>query len=1544
MEEFEALEAIYGEDIKVSLGTETPKCYTVEYSLDKSNVLQFQFEAQDDSAILKPTVRVIGVLCDAKSLETLLGESLTSKIEPGYLFEAIETAKQWMEENKEGMPCSNQDSSQETPVCKFFLQKQCRFGESCNFRHPIDTKSEMLGHMKEAGTLTHSTEPSGPMKGKHACQEKDKDNRKFESDKRDSQEKRSDKKKPSMKTAIDVINRIMWDESCPADDFIVGYLDRFVGIVEKSFSSFSWEDIASVDYSTLAIPKHRIQYFKYKDVVVWDKRTRVDKVFGSTGDSERILDIIENYDTSARPSKSNNVNSNRNDIHASAFGMEAGDLEDYEEDCQHDEEGRSMKRCSNEKNRPNFFFCFRIKTNEIKNKIAKIQADIVAYEDILKDACLKPDELHVTLCMLRLNNDEEKAKAIKVMREEIQPSLPCMLPRSHALLLGKLGNFHGRVLHVEVKKDDALDKLVNLLMIKLEVVGLNTCGSKQPYCPHVTITKLSRPMCKALNTSEINPTYYAPYREEHFGYQAVDEVFLCSTDKQRDDSGFYVKLATASNSLLYVSQEIGNAVSQYANELLKRGILSEEEGDMIVEALMTTEDPEEFEKAICNFENILAERARQIQQDESNRRDVLIMRGLPGSGKSYLIKNSIEARQADAENEADPRKNVVVCGADEYFADSQSGYSFNASDVMSAHSHCHRKFVSAIVTNARLIVIDNTNSQTWEYQIYKRIAKLCGYRIRLLEIACKDEETLQGYIKRGRHNVSKHAMTRMWQRWEEDKDSVIIYPCLHQNGEANYSLIGLIDDAVKRESVVVHPKGILFSAVFLDEASKARLLDTFPSAHPKVTASHMTLTYKPMSEQLPHIPVGKRVSLSVVGHVCNDVMQAVAVTEMGEPLCGTEVPHMTISHSKKASPKHAKNVLANVKQWTRPVEDLVLTGLIGVQVAVTEKTSCTITDVDVFNHVLCELDKLIDTDNVSGHAGKSCKSQNAEIYIGPTEHITSLFIFDFDGTLFHVPEQSLGRRQYKELTGVTWPHKGWFGRPESLQFPLRSYPGPAFVQFKEHIERAGSLTVLLTARRQCVKDGIEEVLQQHGIHPQKKFLKPMTEDDSYKTNRSPNFKTGLVKDLLKAYPNVDHVKIWDDRPDNIDAFRRLRKSFGNIKFEIFDVGNDYSRALAATLKDVSTITDAFGSCRFESFNAAAKEGIEFLVNAWSSCLDVDMDVGRRFAIPFGSFPLKRVGDVDLCLLASAKLSQDECIVKLETELSKRGIKHLHSATRIRCPRLKVRLHFMHTSPVDFDIVFAPCLEDIRSKDLDSPETLYRNGCSKLKSSLEGVLFLRQVQHCIDGKISVENFGRLVDAVVLLLKTKHAKGNGFHCVRTFHIVRALAEMFGKFDATTKSLDVYFQDSLQYLSTIDIAHWKKICKEFVPEDMLIRTTEVFKNAVTLLNKSEPVEKIFAFVKFPPHGHKLVKVAVESHVSELAWRGGTLLEAKLGTCLRKLVSYGVSVVPGPSDYCNMIQFAIPADESSLRLCRDALKSLESEAVFIDYQHDLRLHIDIQ
>ncbi|KAJ9133778.1 Nuclear poly(A) polymerase 1 [Coniochaeta hoffmannii] len=80
------------------------------------------------------------------------------------------------------------------------------------------------------------------------------------------------------RTAADVINRLRWDPGMDSGDFIVGYEDRFVGAREKALNTWKSEQTDEE-----FIPQHRILYFKRKSdgVVVWERRTRKDEVFGS---------------------------------------------------------------------------------------------------------------------------------------------------------------------------------------------------------------------------------------------------------------------------------------------------------------------------------------------------------------------------------------------------------------------------------------------------------------------------------------------------------------------------------------------------------------------------------------------------------------------------------------------------------------------------------------------------------------------------------------------------------------------------------------------------------------------------------------------------------------------------------------------------------------------------------------------------------------------------------------------------------------------------------------------------------------------------------------------------------------------------------------------------------------------------------------------------------------------------------------------------------------------------------------------------------------
>ncbi len=92
------------------------------------------------------------------------------------------------------------------------------------------------------------------------------------------EEKIEESQKSLMRTAEDVFNRITWDEKYDHSTTLVGYSDRFYGIKEAKFETW----LKRRDPTRLFIPWHRVQYFKAKGQIIWDRRTRVNLVFPET--------------------------------------------------------------------------------------------------------------------------------------------------------------------------------------------------------------------------------------------------------------------------------------------------------------------------------------------------------------------------------------------------------------------------------------------------------------------------------------------------------------------------------------------------------------------------------------------------------------------------------------------------------------------------------------------------------------------------------------------------------------------------------------------------------------------------------------------------------------------------------------------------------------------------------------------------------------------------------------------------------------------------------------------------------------------------------------------------------------------------------------------------------------------------------------------------------------------------------------------------------------------------------------------------------------
>ncbi|XP_068099024.1 leukocyte receptor cluster member 9 isoform X2 [Hyperolius riggenbachi] len=390
-------------------------------------------------------------------------------------------------------------------VCQFFLAGQCRFGDKCRNNHTgsAEAAAHLPANKDKKGARKNTSEPKG--------------------------------KKPPMKTASDVINRIQWDEHLPKERFSVGYLDRFLGVIEKPFSAFCWEDLASTGVDVLAIPKHRIQYFKYGGSMVWDKTSRTDNVFGSTGSGLTILDIIEQHEAQAQAEGNDEKN------------MEGASLDLLDVDEEEEEESKNkdldnqLEKNRRKKMRPTHFIAVRISSEEVRSSVKEVQDVLLNYNADMKEFFAPLQELHLTVCLLHLDTPDEIEIAHNVL-QETKTEIQRILPPSLILSFNGLKDFHSRVLYLAPTSVPGLPSFANTLSQNFRSRGLVVIDPPTSNSFHVSIAKVPRNVASKNPSLLFLPEVYNSVHTTHFGAQHIDHLSFCYAGNSRRTDGFYTTL------------------------------------------------------------------------------------------------------------------------------------------------------------------------------------------------------------------------------------------------------------------------------------------------------------------------------------------------------------------------------------------------------------------------------------------------------------------------------------------------------------------------------------------------------------------------------------------------------------------------------------------------------------------------------------------------------------------------------------------------------------------------------------------------------------------------------------------------------------------------------------------------------------------------------------------------------------------------------------------------------------------------------------------
>jgi len=134
--------------------------------------------------------------------------------------------------------------------------------------------------------------------------------------------------------------------------------------------------------------------------------------------------------------------------------------------------------------------------------------------------------------------------------------------------------------------------------------------------------------------------------------------------------------------------------------------------------------------------------------------EIIIMRGLPGSGKDRYI---------DCLKLRDRTKQIVICSADDYFM-KDGKYVFVPYDISKAHAACQSLFIRSLIDKVPTIIVNNTNCEVWEFNNYILMADMMGYSWRLVDLFDGDVPDAV-LAERNKHGVSIEKITAMRDRY-----------------------------------------------------------------------------------------------------------------------------------------------------------------------------------------------------------------------------------------------------------------------------------------------------------------------------------------------------------------------------------------------------------------------------------------------------------------------------------------------------------------------------------------------------------------------------------------------------------------------------------------------------------------------------------------------------------------------------------------------------------------------------------------------------------
>jgi predicted kinase len=135
-------------------------------------------------------------------------------------------------------------------------------------------------------------------------------------------------------------------------------------------------------------------------------------------------------------------------------------------------------------------------------------------------------------------------------------------------------------------------------------------------------------------------------------------------------------------------------------------------------------------------------------------KQIIILRGVPGAGKSTLAQQIIAEARSKGES-------AIAFSSDDYFTTPEGEYRFDSAQLSEAHADCFRRFLEFLQGGRGVAIVDNTNTRIFEISPYILAGQAYGFEIKIIRLVCAPEAAAARTFRGATSQIVKEMNDRM---------------------------------------------------------------------------------------------------------------------------------------------------------------------------------------------------------------------------------------------------------------------------------------------------------------------------------------------------------------------------------------------------------------------------------------------------------------------------------------------------------------------------------------------------------------------------------------------------------------------------------------------------------------------------------------------------------------------------------------------------------------------------------------------------------------